>query len=189
MKKIILSSLAVVAFLGVNAQKMVTETYPNGNKKAEGMLFGEVSSNTNESKEAMARRAAGQNKDGKWTYYYDNGTIQSEEMYDKGTMVGTWKTWNINGKLASEINFTTGKAVYFHANGAKQSEGTMKPGMITTGKWVGYFENGKKNYEGSYNEQGQKNGTWLWWDENGNATYEQKYENGNLISSTDLRKK
>lgn len=189
MKKIILSSLAVLAFLGVNAQKMVTETYPNGNKKAEGMMFGDVSTTTNESKEAMARRASGQNKDGKWTYYFENGNVQSEEMYDKGTMTGTWKSWNIDGKLVSEISFTTGNATFYHANGTKQSEGKMKPGMITVGKWVGYFENGKKNYEGSYNEQGQKTGTWLWWDENGNATYEQKFDNGTLISSTDLRKK
>lgn len=189
MKKIIVSSLAIIAFLGVNAQKMVTETYPSGAKKAEGMMFGDVNTSTTESKEAMARTAASQNKDGKWTYYYESGKVHSEEMYDKGTMVGTWKSWTDNGKLSSEINFKTGTAVYYHVNGEKQSEGTIKPGMISTGKWTGYFENGKKNYEGTYNDQGQKIGTWLWWDENGNPTYEQKFENGNLISSTDLRKK
>lgn len=178
-----------MAFISVNAQKMVTETYPNGNKRAEGIIIGDVTTNDNDSKETLARRAATQNKDGKWTYYFENGNVQSEEMYDKGKMIGTWKTWTIDGKLSSEINFTTGKAVYYFANGKKQSEGSIKSGMISIGKWIGYFENGKKNYEGNYNDQGQKTGTWYWWDENGNPTYEQKFENGTLISSTDLRKK
>lgn len=187
MKKIIFSLAAVVAFFTADAQKLVTQKYPNGNKMAEGMMFGEEST-ASDSKDAAARKSTSQFKDGKWLTWYENGNARSEEYYSNGTMIGNWKMLFDNGQTEFEINFTTGKAVYFFKNGAKHSEGSIKNGMVTVGNWTGYYENGNKNYEGSYNEQGQKNGTWKWYDNKGNLTTEQTYTNGTLTNTKTITK-
>lgn len=182
MKKII-SSIAVVVFTFFvsTAQNIVTEKWQNGNKKSEGSIIGNTNSVSNETKDQLAQRTSSLIKDGKWSYWFENGTLKSEEYYNKGEMTGTWKSYHENGSIESETNFSTGKAVVFHKNGQKHSEGTMKSGMITIGKWTGYFENGAKNYEGTYNNQGQKDGVWKWWNEKGEVTAEQHFKNGTLV--------
>ncbi|MBK7183176.1 MAG: hypothetical protein IPH89_09680 [Bacteroidetes bacterium] len=72
MKKIIFSLAAVVAFFTADAQKLVTQKYPNGNKMAEGMMFGEEST-TSDSKDVAARKSTSQFKDGKWLTWYEMG--------------------------------------------------------------------------------------------------------------------
>jgi len=182
MKKIILSITTIfVSFVALNAQNVVTEKWDNGNKKSEGIIIGNGTTVANETKEQQAQRTSALIKDGKWMNWYENGTVRSEEHYNKGEMTGVWKSYNENGAIESELNFTTGKAVNFHKNGQKHSEGTIKSGMISVGKWIGYFENGTKNYEGTYNSQGQKDGTWKWWNEKGELTAEQTFKNGTLV--------
>lgn len=179
-KKIILTFSAIALFMGASAQEKRTESWPNGNKKSEGITIGKVADATG-TKEMQARQSAMVIKDGKWTNWYESGKLRSEENYDKGTMTGAWKVWYEGGQVESEINFTTGKAVHFHPNGKKQSEGGIAPGMVTTGKWTGYHENGNKNYEGSYTEEGKKDGVWTWYDETGKITGTQTFNNGELV--------
>lgn len=189
MKKILFTLAAVMAFIAADAQNTVTEKWPNGNKKSEGIVLGEAKIASGDSKEVQARKMANVTKDGKWSTWYENGTLRSEEYYNKGAMVGSWKTLYDNGKTEAELNFTTGKAVYFFQNGQKNSEGGIANGMISTGKWVGYHENGNKNYEGAYNAQGQKDGVWMWYNTQGIATTEQTYKAGELLNTKDLSKK
>lgn len=181
MKKIVLS-IALFSFLmAANAQSVKTERYANGNKKSEGMVIGDAQIDNTASKEAQARQAASITKDGNWTTWFENGTVRSEEHYNKGAMVGAWKFYYEDGKTESDINFETGKAVYFFKNGNKQSEGGISNGMVTTGKWTGYHENGQKNFEGSYNAQGQKVGQWNWWDDQGRFLSSQTFNNGTVV--------
>jgi antitoxin component YwqK of YwqJK toxin-antitoxin module len=180
MKKIIFTFAAIALFLTANAQDKRVETWPNGNKKSEGIVIGK-SVDPTASKEVQARQSVNIIKDGKWTNWFENGNVRSEENYDKGITVGIWKVWYDNGQLESEINFTTGKAAHFYKNGNKHSEGGIAAGMLSTGKWTGYHENGNKNYEGSYTADGQKTGVWTWYDETGKVTGTQTYKDGELI--------
>lgn len=179
MKKILFTLSAIALFLTTNAQDKKVENWPNGNKKSEGVVIGNPV-DVRASKEVQARQAANLIKDGKWTNWFENGTVRSEEFYNKGSMIGTWKVWYDNGQLESDINFTTGKSAHFHKNGKKQSEGGIADGMVNTGKWTGYFENGNKNYEGTYTKDGKKDGVWTWYDEKGNVTT-QTFSNGELV--------
>ncbi len=179
MKKVIFTLSAITVFLTANAQGTKTETWPNGNKKSEGVIIGKAL-DASASKEVQLRQSVAAIKDGKWTNWFENGTVRSEEYYSNGTMIGNWKVWYDNGQLESDINFTTGKSVYFHKNGKKQSEGGIASGMVNIGTWIGYFEDGSKNYEGTYNMNGQKDGVWTWYDEKGKVTT-QTYKNGELL--------
>jgi antitoxin component YwqK of YwqJK toxin-antitoxin module len=189
MKKIILTLSAVAAFIVTNAQNKVSESWPNGNKKSEGVVIGEVKINPTDTKEEQAKKMNSAIKDGKWTNWYENGKIRSEEEYNKGTMTGIWKSFFEDGKTESEINFISGKATFYNKRGGLSSEGTMASGMIQKGQWIVYHENGNKNAEGSYNAEGKKDGIWKWYNTQGMATTEQTYKNGELIGTADLMKK
>jgi antitoxin component YwqK of YwqJK toxin-antitoxin module len=186
MKKIIFLSIGIALFSAISAQTLKTENWPNGNKRSEGKLLGEANITGTDSKADRERKLNNTTKDGKWTYWFEDGKIQMEENYDKGVMTGVWKSWYENGQLESEINFNAKKSVTYFQNGAKNSEGDMLSGMIHSGNWIGYYENGKKNYEGSYSNDGKKEGVWKWWDDKGNPTYEQTYKDGNLVDNKDL---
>lgn len=181
MKKIILAVSAFAFIFTANAQDKKTELWPNGAKKSEGIVIGASKVDPNAPKEIQARQSVNITKDGKWTNWFENGTVRSEEYYNKGIMTGNWKVWYDNGQIESDINFATGTASHYHKNGNKQSEGGIANGMVNTGKWTGYFENGKKNYEGTYTMDGKKDGNWTWYDENGKVTSVQVYQNGELI--------
>jgi len=183
MKRIILAISAVTAFIAVNAQNTVTTNWPNGNKKSEGVVIGDAKISSSDSKEEQARKMGAEVKDGKWTTWFENGSLRSEEYYSNGTMVGTWKSVYDNGQTEAILDFTSGKAVYYNKNGVISSEGTIASGMICKGEWTGYYENGTKNYKGSYDNEGRKDGVWTWWDEKGNVVNEQVFKNGTLLST------
>jgi antitoxin component YwqK of YwqJK toxin-antitoxin module len=180
MKKILLTLASIALLISANAQDKRTENWPNGNKKSEGRIIGNPV-DASSPKEAQARQALNVIKDGKWTNWFENGTIRSEEYYNKGSMIGNWKVWYENGQIDSDINFISGKSAHFYKNGKKQSEGGIADGMINIGKWKGYFENGNLNYEGVYSANGQKEGIWTWYDETGKVTTTQLYKNGELV--------
>lgn len=180
MKKIVFTFAAMALFLTANAQDKRVETWPNGNKKSEGIVIGN-SVDASASKEVQARQSVNVIKDGKWTNWFENGTVRSEESYNKGITTGIWKVWYENGQLESEINFTAGTAVHFYKNGNKHSEGGIAAGMVNTGKWTAYHENGNKNFEGTYTSDGQKDGVWTWYDETGKLTTTQTFKNGELM--------
>lgn len=183
MKKFLYTLTALTLFFTANAQEKKVDTWPNGNKKSEGVVIGNAKVDPSASKEIQARESMNIIKDGKWNTWFENGKMRSEEYYNKGTMTGAWKVWYDNGQLESDINFTTAKASYYYKNGTKQSEGGIASGMINTGKWIAYYENGKKNYEGNYTMTGDKDGVWTWYDETGKVTTVQTFSKGNLLST------
>lgn len=77
----ILTALLLASTSGF-AQKKVSYTYPNGNKKEEGILVeGE--------------------KDGKWTEWNENGTLKSEILYKNGN-IQEEKLYSNNGNIMRE---------------------------------------------------------------------------------------
>lgn len=183
MKKLVFFSttLLLLNATGQAQNNVSTEYYENGNKKSEGILIGAVSISPNDTKQEQAQKLSNVTKDGKWSYWYDNGKLNSEEYYKNGSGTAIWRSWYPDGQLNSEINFETSRATYWHANGNKQSEGTMLKGINKQGKWVAWHENATKNCEGNY-KNGQKEGIWLWWNEKGEKTFEETYQEGTQIS-------
>jgi antitoxin component YwqK of YwqJK toxin-antitoxin module len=181
MKRIILTVSALLAFISLNAQSVMTTNWPNGSKQSEGVVIGEIRIDPNASKSEQEKNLDAIIKDGKWTSWFEDGKVRSEEYYDKGKMIGEWKMFHENGQVESVINFNTGKAIHYNKKGGISSEGNMAAGMIQTGDWEGYHENGTKNFKGSYNKEGKKDGVWIFWDEKGNVSGEQSFSNGTLI--------
>lgn len=182
MKKIFITLLASAFSLAVFAQQSTIEYWPNGNKKSEGVLQNAQPVSANDSKAVKAQKLANAAKDGKWSYWYENGQLSAEETYSNGTPMGIWKTYYTSGKPSSEINFTTGTAHYWFENGQEQSNGIIGPDMQPDGKWTGWYDNGKVNFEGEY-DHGKKTGTWVFYDNKGVKTTEQKFENGNVVDT------
>ena len=87
-------------------------------------------------------------KDGKWTYYYPDGTVSSEETMDKGKVTGLQRNYDEAGHLTTEWNYTapdrSGTYTEFYMSG--------KPHVVA------WLEHGK--YNGSYREY-QPDGTLL----------------------------
>ena len=49
---------------------------------------------------------------GKWTWWHENGQIESEGNFKNGKKDGKRTWWNENGQILSEGNFKDGKEVY-----------------------------------------------------------------------------
>ncbi|MBI3235991.1 MAG: hypothetical protein HYZ42_18480 [Bacteroidetes bacterium] len=89
------------------------------------------------------------NLQGKWTYYYQNGGIKEEIMYDKSLKNGTNTTYFKNNKPYEVIEY--------------------KDGDID-GYYTKYYKNGVISAEGWY-EKGYKEGQWYVYNENGDIDY------------------
>lgn len=158
--------LASTAF----AQYTYTETGANGNTTVKGQYSADPGINAGDSKQTIATKLAAVQKVGAWKYWAENGTLIAEEHYTmSGIRTGIWKTWTNSGVISTEINFSAGHAIYYHANGQKAEEGGINSDMQQTGNWKGWHENGTLNYEGSFDQNGNKTGTWKFFDAQGNS--------------------
>ena len=152
------------------AQFNYTETDANGNTIAQGQYNADPGINAGDSKQTQATKLAAVTKVGQWKYWSESGTLLAEEFYTmSGIRTGIWKTWTTTGVLSTEINFSAGTAVYYHANGQKAEEGGINSDMQHIGNWKGWHENGTLNYEGSFDANGNKIGTWKFYDAQGNS--------------------
>ena len=70
-------------------------------------------------------------KNGKWIYYYEDGTLWSKGYFKNGKIDGYNETYYPNGKLNNKGSFTEG---------------------IRVGKWIFYDENGTFEKEINYDE-------------------------------------
>lgn len=95
-------------------------------------------------------------RDGKATWYYENGEKAVEYQYR-------------NGKIQ-------GEAATYHANGRVNEVGLYKDNE-QTGYWKEFYENGQMKAEGVY-ENGKKHGPWKEYDENGALLRTVKYNKG-----------
>jgi antitoxin component YwqK of YwqJK toxin-antitoxin module len=182
MKKIFATLFASAFSIAMFAQQTAVEYWPNGTKKSEGVMLNAQAVNATDSKAVQAQKMQNAAKDGKWSYWFENGQLSSEEHYSSGAMIGTWKSWYNNGQISSQIDFSNSNAAFYHANGQKESEGKMYSGMKKDGKWTGWYDNGKMNYEGMYSD-GKKTGTWIYYSETGAKTAEQVFNAGELVST------
>lgn len=170
MKKILLAFAFICSATYASAQYNYTETGANGNTIVQGQYSTDPGIQSGDSKQTIATKLAAVTKVGVWKYWQENGGLVGEEHYDlAGNRIAIWKTWNNDGSISSEINFTTGHAIFYHPNGAKAEEGDITANMVHTGEWKGWHANGVLNYVGEFDANGNKIGLWKFYDIQGTS--------------------
>ena len=146
-------------------------------------------------------------KTGKWLAYHPNGKKRYEGNFRDGYEVGTFKFWNGNGQLISELLYSQ-KGEYaavriYYVGGVVKAEGRFhkrkKDGVWKyykksphilfkeesykdgekEGPWRVYFRSGKLTSE-LYWKNGKRDGSWKDFFENGDPHVEANFENGVL---------
>lgn len=179
MKRLLSISIFVFASTFGFAQYHHVQVAANGTTIEDGQYSADPGISPNDSKETIAQKMALVHKTGTWKYWYETGTLVAEETYTvAGTPTGVWKTYNPDGSLASQINYSTMAAVYYHANGTKAEEGTINLAHQRTGTWTGWHDNGKINYTGTWTSIGQKTGDWKYYDRTEQLIGTERWNNG-----------
>jgi len=146
--KIRILAFIILSFFMVSCKfeyKVVEETYPDGSAKRVCVYKGK-----GEGRELL-----------KETTYYPDKQVQMEGAYKDNKRDGKWTYWHENGKVWSEGFFKNGKSdgkrtTYFE-NGKIRYEGFYKE-ETRIGKWSFYDENGRLLQEIDYSLPDKKAG-------------------------------
>ncbi len=141
MKKIILFAGILFFFVACTHKpfEVVEETYPDQSPKVvryykdetKKLLLSEISYYENGNKR-MAGSYKNEKRNGKWSYWYENGKIWSQAYYSEGVENGIKTVW--------------------HENGQKYYEGTIKDDK-PVGVWKFWDETGKQVKEVDYDKR------------------------------------
>ncbi|MCK5856196.1 MAG: toxin-antitoxin system YwqK family antitoxin [Bacteroidales bacterium] len=146
-------------------------------------------------------------KTGKWLDYHPNGKKRYEGNFREGYEIGTFKFWNGNGQLISELLYSqkgeNATARIFYSGGVVKAEGnyhkrkkdgvwkyySKSPHVLKKeesykngqkdGAWRIYFRSGKLTSE-LYWKDDKRHGSWNDFFENGDPHVEALFENGAL---------
>jgi antitoxin component YwqK of YwqJK toxin-antitoxin module len=93
-------------------------------------------------------------KEGEWTWWYDNGQIAVRAQFEGGEATGLWTEWHQNGQKKSEITWAgsetrTGPARIWYPNGRLSNEGTFDAN-VPVGVHTRYYPNGQLHVTETY---------------------------------------
>jgi len=98
-----------------------------------------------EDKESKGYLNAENKRIGLWTFYYENGELNSKGEYIDSIMVGPWEYYYKNGVLSAKGEFMdnerNGLWEYYYNNGQLHSKGRYIDG-IQSGLWEYYYSDG-----------------------------------------------
>jgi len=144
--------------------------------------------------------------EGKYTMYYENGTIQAEGNIVNGNPDGLWRSYYPSGNISSSITYVRGmvnmQAIFYYDNvenvkladaefvqdkieglyreyydnGARKTNITYKDGVMD-GLVEFYYPTGDIKISGEYKD-GLKDGKWEFYDENGIVISKERWKNG-----------
>ncbi len=179
------SAIAVIgiALISYFSDGKTTFKHPSGKKSAEGKMIGDE-------------------LDGEWIYWYENGNKESIQYYKKGIEDSTWTWWNEDGTINKTGGYKNGlyhgkwtfyypdekiKSIenyfenrlhdtswYYHNNGELSAKGIYLRGSME-GHWKFWYESGKLNQEGNY-EANSEVGQWLSYYEDGSKMLIAEYQ-------------
>lgn len=122
-------------------------------------------------------------RNGLYTFYNQNGKLESESYYVENKLSGKSTGWYPNGNLQYEYNYADGlydgKWTYYHENGKVFNTGTYVNGKAT-GLWYSYYANGKKWKETNW-INGKREGRCQAWYENGKQLFDVVFKNDVII--------
>ncbi|MDN5202611.1 toxin-antitoxin system YwqK family antitoxin [Fulvivirgaceae bacterium BMA10] len=97
-------------------------------------------------------------------YFYDNGIVEKEGVFQAGSYQGEWVFYYENGKVKRKGTYQKGLPngtwLFYYENGNIKQEGKFLNGMEED-EWKFYNEQGRLEYIGSY-ESGQRIGEWFY---------------------------
>jgi antitoxin component YwqK of YwqJK toxin-antitoxin module/peroxiredoxin len=116
---------------------------------------------------------------GKYSYFYQNGKLQSESFYNNNQLSGKAMGWYENGNEQYEYNYVNGlydgKWILYHDNGKTANTGLYVNGKAT-GTWYHYYPSGKKWKETMWKD-GKREGRCQAWYENGKLKFDVVFKN------------
>ena len=118
-------------------------------------------------------------RDGKWSYYHENGEISSEGAISGGQKDGYWKLYHEDGTFKGESILKDGDGPYkeYYDNGNIKIRGQLRDGK-NEGKWLYYKPDGTLEGEADFVDG---NGTYTGYYEDGNVKMTGQMENGKNI--------
>ena len=112
--------------------------------------------------------------------YYRNGKLMEIYTYDDfGKLNGTYKHYDIDGKLHYEIDYTNDNPVavrYYNKKNTIIFESKKNKNTLV---YKGFYANGRPESEGVYKD-GNKQGKWIYYDIYGIVNHEENYTDGVL---------
>jgi antitoxin component YwqK of YwqJK toxin-antitoxin module/tetratricopeptide (TPR) repeat protein len=122
-------------------------------------------------------------KDGRWTWYYPDGTVKSEENLKSGVLDGTQRNFHLNGSLSTEFRYFPGKEetgpyTEKRMDGSLVTQGYMENGRVSGEQWQ--FHSNGKPMEHEYFVNGKLTGWQQYFDEQGILRSEERVEGGVL---------
>ena len=139
---------------------------PNKNKPFSGSVFDFYENGT----ERFNGRYRNGIKNGKWTWWNEDGGVDSTGRFKKGLKNGQWKYYYTNGILKGKGQYRVG---------SDSSPGiTDIPSHGRHGEWTFWHENALKASEITYNE-GERVGIWISWNDQGQKVWEGTLEDYN----------
>ena len=170
-----------------NKEIQITGKYENGNKVGEWSYYNK-NGDLFEIRESADYSGSYSNRgeySGIIVSYYDTGSIKNIESWERGEQSSKYAKWIFNyenGQLQEERNYKKGskdKQTFYYQNGQIQEEGNYKRGS-KDGKQTSYYENGEIKEEQKY-KKGNKDGKWTYYNENGSIKKVEEYKDGKLI--------
>lgn len=120
-------------------------------------------------------------KNGKFYFFYADGSPKSAGKYINGNKEGMWLEFHPNKMLKDSATYShnkvTGFRIGWHSNGYVSDSIYFDPNG--NGYSVSWFENGSINYKGTHTNY-KMNGTWVYYHSNGKMSSIENYELGNL---------
>lgn len=117
---------------------------------------------------------------GPWTFWYENGNVQTKGFFINGQPDSTWLWYTETGKLSKSGSYKNGLEdgvwLTYHENGTLSDSGSFV-GSRMVSLWKSWYDNGNLNQIGSYNRNAQI-GLWKTYFENGQLNTEGQMDNG-----------
>jgi TonB family protein len=125
----------------------------------------------------------GKERNGEFTFYYENGTIESVGLYSRDIRFSSWKYFYPDGTKKTEVEYFPPNKYNIKFFNDSSGREVLKNG---TGKWKERYEYLDASpplfviNEGSY-KNGRKDGKWTCRIEGGKQVYEETYRNGEFF--------
>ena len=111
-------------------------------------------------------------KSGMFSFYYDNGQLESQGYYSNNLQQRKWTHYYENGQLNGTGSYKDGDGTDLGNSGV--------PRHGRTGKWKFYHDNGQLSQEGTWKD-GKPDGPYKFYYENGQLKEEGTFKDGELI--------
>lgn len=118
---------------------------------------------------------------GQFSFYYNNGSLNSQGVYRDGEKVGKWTYWYPNGQEKHSLEYFADDDGNSLVKYLSYYDSTGKQQVINGNGLFEHYNDSSILVEAGYVRESVKVGEWEGWYENGKPYYKEGYKNGKLI--------